>query len=152
MTKLITPPAVLRDPHVDQPETRETGDPIYNITLEFSSEKEIKPLADEISRLMPKDGSSPLRKIETSNGAVWRIKLRRTDQPKVLGPDLKASHQDPLRDGDLVRAQMGLMTYTNLGSGVVGYLGDIQFLMHSDFEPTDNVGSSGPGDDRGRPN
>ncbi|MEK9942680.1 MAG: hypothetical protein VW771_09420, partial [Gammaproteobacteria bacterium] len=65
---------------------------------------------------------------------------------------LKSSHDDPLRDGDLVRAQMGLMTYTNLGSGVVGYLGDIQFLMHSDFEPTDQVSSAAPGDDQARPN
>jgi hypothetical protein len=47
---------------------------------------------------------------------------------------------------------MGLMTYTNLGSGVVGYLGDIQFLMHSDFEPTDQVSSAVPGDDQTRPN
>ncbi|MGB1612899.1 MAG: hypothetical protein ACPHEQ_02485 [Arenicellales bacterium] len=152
MTKLITPPAVLRDPHVDNPETRETGDPIFNITLEFASEEDVKPLADEISRLMPENGSSPLRKIQTPAGHVWRIKLRRTDQPKVLGPDLKSSHDDPLRDGDLVRAQMGLMTYTNLGSGVVGYLGDIQFLMHSDFEPTDQVSSAAPGDDQARPN
>jgi len=152
MTKLITPPAVLRDPHVDKPETRETGDPIFNITLEFASEEDVKPLADEISRLMPKNGSTPLRKIQTPAGHVWRIKLRRADQPRVLGPDLKSSHDDPLRDGDLVRAQMGLMTYTNLGSGVVGYLGDIQFLMHSDFEPTDQVSSAAPGDDQARPN
>jgi len=29
---------------------------------------------------------------------------------------------------------MGLMPYTDLGAGVVGYLGNIQFLMHSDYD------------------
>ncbi len=72
MTKLITPPAVLRDPHVDKPETRETGDPIFNITLEFASEEDVKPLADEISRLMPKNGSTPLRKIQTPAGQTLK--------------------------------------------------------------------------------
>lgn len=137
MTKLITPPAVLRDPHVDQPETREVGDPLYNITLEFSSLKDVKPLLEEIQKLMPENGSSPLRQIKTEAGEVWRIKLRRADQPKVLGPDLQTAHPEPLRDGDFVRAQMGLMPYANLGAGVVGYLGDIQFLMHSDYDPAD---------------
>ena len=133
MTKLITPPAVLRDPYVSQPETRETGDPLYHITLEFVSLEDVRPLVNEIKKLMPANGTSPLRSLRSDAGEVWRIKLRRPDQPKVLGPDLNTVHPDPLRDGDLVRAQMGLMPYTDLGAGVVGYLGDIQFLIHSEY-------------------
>ena len=134
MTQLITPPAVLRDPFVDQPETRESGDQLYHITLEFSSVEEVRPLIKQIEKLMPKNGSSPLRAVSTDVGQVWRIKLRRPDQPKVLGPDLETQHPYPLKDGDLVRAQMGLMPYTNLGAGVVGYLGDIQFLSEAGRE------------------
>ena len=134
MTQLITPPAVLRDPFVDQPETRESGDRLYHITLEFSSVEEVRPLIKQIEKLMPKNGSSPLRAVSTDVGQVWRIKLRRPDQPKVLGPDLETPHPHPLKDGDLVRAQMGLMPYTNLGAGVVGYLGDIQFLSEAGRE------------------
>ena len=134
MTQLITPPAVLRDPFVDQPETRESGDPLYHITLEFSDVEEVRPLIKQIEKLMPKNGSSPLRAVKTEVGQVWRIKLRRPDQPKVLGPDLETLHPHPLKDGDLVRAQMGLMPYTNLGAGVVGYLGDIQFLSEAGRE------------------
>ena len=134
MTQLITPPAVLRDPFVDQPETRESGDPLYHITLEFSDVEEVRPLIKQIEKLMPKNGSSPLRAVKTEVGQVWRIKLRRPDQPKVLGPDLETLHPHPLKDGDLVRAQMGLMPYTNLGAGVVGYLGDIQFLSEAERE------------------
>ena len=134
MTQLITPPAVLRDPFVDQPETRESGDQLYHITLEFSSVEEVRPLIKQIEKLMPKNGSSPLRAVSTDVGQVWRIKLRRPDQPKVLGPDLETLHPHPLKDGDLVRAQMGLMPYTNLGAGVVGYLGDIQFLSEAGRE------------------
>ena len=134
MTQLITPPAVLRDPFVDQPETRESGDPLYHITLEFSDVEEVRPLIKQIEKLMPKNGSSPLRIVKTETGQVWRIKLRRPDQPKVLGPDLETLHPHPLKDGDLVRAQMGLMPYTNLGAGVVGYLGDIQFLSEAGRE------------------
>lgn len=134
MTQLITPPAVLRDPFVDQPETRESGDPLYHITLEFSDVEEVRPLIKQIEKLMPKNGSSPLRAVKTEIGQVWRIKLRRPDQPKVLGPDLETLHPHPLKDGDLVRAQMGLMPYTNLGAGVVGYLGDIQFLSEAGRE------------------
>ena len=134
MTQLITPPAVLRDPFVDQPETRESGDPLYHITLEFADVEEVRPLIKQIEKLMPKNGSSPLRAVKTEAGQVWRIKLRRPDQPKVLGPDLETLHPHPLKDGDLVRAQMGLMPYTNLGAGVVGYLGDIQFLSEAERE------------------
>ena len=134
MTQLITPPAVLRDPFVDQPEIRESGDPVFHITLEFSAIEEVRPLIKQIEKLMPKNGASPLRVVETEAGQVWRIKLRRPDQPKVLGPDLETLHPHPLKDGDLVRAQMGLMPYTNLGSGVVGYLGDIQFLADAGRE------------------
>jgi len=134
VTQLITPPAVLRDPFVDQPETRESGDPLYHITLEFSDVEEVRPLIKQIEKLMPKNGSSPLRAVKTEIGQVWRIKLRRPDQPKVLGPDLETLHPHPLKDGDLVRAQMGLMPYTNLGAGVVGYLGDIQFLSEAGRE------------------
>ena len=134
MTQLITPPAVLRDPFVDQPEIRESGDPVYHITLEFSAIEEVRPLIKQIEKLMPKNGTSPLRVVETEAGQVWRIKLRRPDQPKVLGMDLETLHPHPLKDGDLVRAQMGLMPYTNLGSGVVGYLGDIQFLSEAGRE------------------
>ena len=134
MTQLITPPAVLRDPFVDQPETRESGDSLYHITLEFSAIEEVRPLIKQIEKLMPKNGSSPLRAVKTEVGQVWRIKLRRPDQPKVLGPDLETLHLHPLKDGDLVRAQMGLMPYTNLGAGVVGYLGDIQFLSEAERE------------------
>ena len=134
MTQLITPPAVLRDPFVDQPETRESGDPLYHITLEFSDVEEVRSLIKQIEKLMPKNGSSPLRAVKTEIGQVWRIKLRRPDQPKVLGPDLETLHPHPLKDGDLVRAQMGLMPYTNLGAGVVGYLGDIQFLSEAGRE------------------
>ncbi len=134
MTQLITPPAVLRDPFVDQPEIRESGDPVYHITLEFSDIEEVRPLIKQIEKLMPKNGTSPLRVVETEAGQVWRIKLRRPDQPKVLGMDLETLHPHPLKDGDLVRAQMGLMPYTNLGSGVVGYLGDIQFLSEAGRE------------------
>ncbi len=134
MTQLITPPAVLRDPFVDQPETRESGDPVYHITLEFSAVEEVRPLIKQIEKLMPKNGSSPLRAVKTDVGQVWRIKLRRPDQPKVLGPDLETQHPYPLKDGDLVRAQMGLIPYTNLGAGVVGYLGDIQFLSEAGRE------------------
>ena len=134
MTQLISPPAVLRDPFVDQPETRESGDPLYHITLEFSAVEEVRPLIKQIEKLMPKNGSSPLRAVKTEVGQVWRIKLRRPDQPKVLGPDLETLHPHPLKDGDLVRAQMGLMPYTNLGAGVVGYLGDIQFLSETGRE------------------
>ena len=134
MTQLITPPAVLRDPFVDQPETRESGDQLYHITLEFSAIEEVRPLIKQIEKLMPKNGSSPLRAVKTDVGQVWRIKLRRPDQPKVLGPDLETLHPHPLKDGDLVRAQMGLMPYTNLGAGVVGYLGDIQFLSEAGRE------------------
>ena len=134
MTQLITPPAVLRDPFVDQPETRESGDPLYHITLEFSAVEEVRPLIKQIEKLMPKNGASPLRAVKTEVGQVWRIKLRRPDQPNVLGPDLETLHPHPLKDGDLVRAQMGLMPYTNLGAGVVGYLGDIQFLSEAGRE------------------
>ena len=134
MTQLITPPAVLRDPFVDQPEIRESGDPVYHITLEFSDIEEVRPLIKQIEKLMPKNGASPLRDIKTERGQVWRIKLRRPDPPKVLGPDLETIHPHPLKDGDVVRAQMGLMSYTNLGSGVVGYLGDIQVLTDVDQE------------------
>ena len=134
MTQLITPPAVLRDPFVDQPETRESGDSLYHITLEFSAIEEVRPLIKQIEKLMPKNGSSPLRAVKTEAGQVLRIKLRRPDQPKVLGPDLETLHPHPLKDGDLVRAQMGLMAYTNLGAGVVGYLGDIQFLSEAERE------------------
>jgi len=134
VTQLITPPAVLRDPFVDQPETRESGDPLYHITLEFSDVEEVRPLIKQIEKLMPKNGSSPLRAVKTEIGQVWRIKLRRPDQPKVLGPDLETLHPHPLKDGDLVRAQMGLMPYNNLGAGVVGYLGDIQFLSEAGRE------------------
>jgi len=134
VTQLITPPAVLRDPFVDQPEIRESGDPVYHITLEFSDIEEVRPLIKQIEKLMPKNGTSPLRVVETEAGQVWRIKLRRPDQPKVLGMDLETLHPHPLKDGDLVRAQMGLMPYTNLGSGVVGYLGDIQFLSEAGRE------------------
>ena len=134
MTQLITPPAVLRDPFVDQPETRESGDQLYHVTLEFSDVEEVRPLIKQIEKLMPKNGSSPLRVVKTEAGQVWRIKLRRPDQPKVLGPDLETLHPHPLKDGDLVRAQMGLMPYTNLGAGVVGYLGDIQFLSEAERE------------------
>lgn len=134
MTQLITPPAVLRDPFVDQPETRESGDPLYHVTLEFSDVEEVRPLIKQIEKPMPKNGSSPLRVVKTEAGQVWRIKLRRPDQPKVLGPDLETLHPHPLKDGDLVRAQMGLMPYTNLGAGVVGYLGDIQFLSEAERE------------------
>ena len=131
MTQLITPPAVLRDPFVDQPETRESGDQVYHVTLEFSAIEAVRPLIKQIEKLMPKNGASPLRVIKTEAGRVWRIKLRRPDQPKVLGPDLETLHPHPLKDGDLVRAQMGLMSYANLGAGVVGYLGDIQFLSEA---------------------
>ncbi len=134
MTQLISPPAVLRDPFVDQPETRESGDPVYHITLEFSAIEEVRPLIKQIEKLMPKNGASPLRAVKTEAGQVWQIKLRRPDPPKVLGPDLETLHQHPLKDGDLVRAQMGLMPYTNLGAGVVGYLGDIQFLSEAGKE------------------
>ena len=134
MTQLISPPAVLRDPFVDQPETRESGDPLYHITLEFSAVEDVRPLIKQIEKLMPKNGASPLRAVKTEVGQVWRIKLRRPDQPKVLGPDLETLHPHPLKDGDLVRAQMGLMPYTNLGAGVVGYLGDIQFLSEAGRE------------------
>ena len=134
MTQLITPPAVLRDPFVNQPETRESGDQLYHITLEFSAIEEVRPLIKQIEKLMPKNGASPLRVVETEVGRVWRIKLRRPDQPKVLGLDLETLHPHPLKDGDLVRAQMGLMPYTNLGAGVVGYLGDIQFLSEAGRE------------------
>ena len=134
MTQLISPPAVLRDPFVDQPETRESGDPLYHITLEFSAVEEVRPLIKQIEKLMPKNGASPLRAVKTEVGQVWRIKLRRPDQPNVLGPDLETLHPHPLKDGDLVRAQMGLMPYTNLGAGVVGYLGDIQFLSEAGRE------------------
>ena len=54
MTHLITPPAVLRDPFVDQPETRESGDSLYHITLEFSAIEEVRPLIKQIEKLMPK--------------------------------------------------------------------------------------------------
>ena len=134
MTQLITPPAVLRDPFVDQPEIRESGDLLYHITLEFGAIEDVQPLIKQIEKLMPKSGTSPLRVIKTEGGQVWRIKLRRPDQPKVLGPDLETIHPHPLKDGDVVRAQMGLMSYTNLGAGVVGYLGDIQFLTDADQE------------------
>ena len=134
MTQLITPPAVLRDPFVDQPKTRESGDPLYHITLEFFAIEEVRPLIEQIEKLMPKNGASPLRVVKTEAGQVWRIKLRRPDQPKVLGPDRETLHPHPLKDGDLVRAQMGLMSYTNLGAGVVGYLGDIQFLADTGRE------------------
>ena len=134
MTQLITPPAVLRDPFVDQPETRESGDQIYHITLEFSAIEAVRPLIKQIEKLMPKNGASPLRVLKTEAGRVWRIKLRRPDQPKVLGPDLETLHPHPLKDGDLVRAQMGLMSYATLGAGVVGYLGDIQFLSEAGRE------------------
>ena len=134
MTQLISSPAVLRDPFVDQPETRESGDPLYHITLEFSAIEGVRPLIEQIEKLMPKNGASPLRAVKTEAGQVWRIKLRRPDQPKVLGPDLETLHPHPLKDGDLVRAQMGLMPYTNLGAGVVGYLGDIQFLSEAGKE------------------
>ena len=132
MTKLITPLAVLRDPFVDQPETRESGDSLYHITLEFAAIEDVQPLIKQIEKLMPKSGASPLRVIKTEAGKVWQIKLRRPDPPKVLGPDLETTHPHPLQDGDVVRAQMGLMSYTNLGAGVVGYLGDIQFLTSAD--------------------
>ena len=132
MTKLITPPAVLRNPFVDQPETRESGDSLYHITLEFSAIEHVQPLIKQIEKLMPKSGASPLRVVKTEAGKVWQIKLRRPDPPKVLGPDLETIHPHPLQDGDVVRAQMGLMSYTNLGAGVVGYLGDIQFLTSAD--------------------
>ena len=128
VTQLITPPAVLRDPFVNQPETRESGDQLYHITLEFSAIEEVRPLIKQIEKLMPKNGASPLRVVETEVGQVWRIKLRRPDQPNVLGMDLETLHPHPLKDGDLVRAQMGLMPYTNLGSGVVGYLGDLSLI------------------------
>ena len=107
---------------------------MYHITLEFSAVEEGRPLIKQIEKLMPKNGSSPLRAVKTDVGQVWRIKLRRPDQPKVLGPDLETQHPYPLKDGDLVRAQMGLMPYTNLGAGVVGYLGDIQFLSEAGRE------------------
>ena len=48
MTKLITPPAVLRDPFVDQPETRESGDSLYHITLEFAAIEDVQPLIKQI--------------------------------------------------------------------------------------------------------
>ena len=134
MTQLISPPAVLRDPFVHQPEIRESGDPRYHITLEFGAIEDVQPLIKQIEKLMPKNGASPLRGVKTEAGQVWRIKLRRPDQPKVLGPDLETLHPHPLKDGDLVRAQLGLIPYTNLGSGVVGYLGDIQFLTDADQE------------------
>ena len=134
MTQLISPPAVLRDPFVDQPEIRESGDPLYHITLEFGAIEDVQPLIKQIEKLMPKNGASPLRVIKTEGGQVWRIKLRRPDQPKVLGPDLETIHPHPLKDGHVVRAQMGLMPYTNLGAGVVGYLGDTQFLTDADQE------------------
>lgn len=134
MTQLITPPAVLRDPFVEQPETRESGDQVYHITLEFSAIEAVRPLIKQIEKLMPKNGASPLRVVKTEVGRVWRIKLRRPDQPKVLGPDLETLHPHPLKDGDLVRAQMGLMSYTTLGAGVMGYLGDIQFLSEAGRE------------------
>ena len=54
MTKLITPPAVLRDPFVDQPETRESGDSLYHITLEFAAIEDVQPLIKQIEKLMPK--------------------------------------------------------------------------------------------------
>jgi len=134
VTQLISPPAVLRDPFVDQPEIRESGDPLYHITLEFGAIEDAQPLIKQIEKLMPENGASPLRVIKTEGGQVWRIKLRRPDQPKVLGPDLETIHPHPLKDGHVVRAQMGLMPYTNLGAGVVGYLGDIQFLTDADQE------------------
>ena len=52
MTQLITPPAVLRDPFVDQPEIRESGDPVYHITLEFSDIEEVRPLIKQIEKLV----------------------------------------------------------------------------------------------------
>ena len=107
---------------------------MYHITLEFGAIEDVQPLIKQIEKLMPKSGTSPLRVIKTEGGQVWRIKLRRPDQPKVLGPDLETIHPHPLKDGDVVRAQMGLMSYTNLGAGVVGYLGDIQFLTDADQE------------------
>ena len=57
----------MRDPHLETPETRETGDPIFSVTLEFASLRDVKPLEDEIAKLMPKNGSSPLRKIVTGH-------------------------------------------------------------------------------------
>ena len=139
MIKLISPPAILRDPHLETPETRETGDPIFSVTLEFASLRDIKPLEDEIAKVMPKNGSSPLRKIATTNGDVWRIKVRRKEAPKVVAADQKESHTSPLRDGDHIRAQMGLVAYDYLGGGVVSHLGNIQFLMHSDHSPVDHL-------------
>ena len=50
MIKLISPPAILRDPHLETPETRETGDPIFSVTLEFASLRDVKPLEDEIAK------------------------------------------------------------------------------------------------------
>ena len=50
---------------------------------------------------------------------------------------------DPLHGGEIAAGagevpitleQMGLMPYTNLGAGVVGYLGDTQFLTDADQE------------------
>ena len=80
---------------------------MYHITLEFSDIEEVRPLMKQIEKLMPKNGASPLRVVETEAGQVWRIKLRRPDQPKVLGMDLETLHPHTLKDADLERAQMG---------------------------------------------
>ena len=120
MTHLITPPAVLRDPFVDQPETRESGDQIYHITLEFSAIEAVRPLIKQIEKLMPKNGASPLRVLKTEAGRVWRIKLRRPDQPKVLGPDLGASLPGHCVDGRLPLRGAPCCTSAAAASGATG--------------------------------
>ena len=65
--------------------------------------------------------------------------MRRKDTPNVVAADQKESYTSPLRDGDHIRAQMGLVAYDYLGGGVVAHLGNIQFLMHSDHGRADDL-------------
>ena len=134
--RIVTPVATVLEANLVETEKFEEVDTgKYSITLLLKS-KDIEPVQEAISKVMPKKkgASSPL--LITPEGD-YRLKAKSKFQIQAVNASKQPIPLETVRVGAEVRIQTGFAAYGVGGSGVTAYLGNVQLLRETPLSPPD---------------